>query len=145
MYDGDIESSTGIPDKVKALGEKILAADGVFLCTPEYNYGPSACAKNIIDWLSRINPIPLKGKPMAIGSVSAGPSCGYRAQYDVRKYLLYLQPHVMNFPDCAVSENYMKFDMQTGDFKADEKVEKMLPTFFDAFFQHIEWVNKANA
>ena len=56
-----------------------------------------------------------------------------------------LQPHVMNGPDVAVSENYMKCDMQTGEFKADEKVEKAVKTQIEAFVNHIEWVRRANA
>jgi len=36
-YDGDIETSTGLPEATNALGQKIRAADALILSTPEYN------------------------------------------------------------------------------------------------------------
>ena len=79
VYDGDIESTTGIPDIVKEIGKKIAEADAIYISTPEYNFSISAPLKNIIDWLTRLNPNPLKDKPCAIASCSAGPSGGLRA------------------------------------------------------------------
>jgi NAD(P)H-dependent FMN reductase len=38
---------------VVALKEKVIAADGVLLATPEYNNGVPGSLKNAIDWLSR--------------------------------------------------------------------------------------------
>jgi chromate reductase, NAD(P)H dehydrogenase (quinone) len=53
LYDGDVETSEGIPAAVTALREKIIAADGVLLSTPEYNNSIPGVFKNAIDWLSR--------------------------------------------------------------------------------------------
>ncbi len=53
LYDGDVEQREGMPDAVTALKEKIVAADGVLLVTPEYNNGVPGVFKNAIDWLSR--------------------------------------------------------------------------------------------
>jgi len=53
IYDGDIEEESGVPKTVLDIAEKIRAADAVYISTPEYNYGPPAAIKNIIDWLSR--------------------------------------------------------------------------------------------
>lgn len=52
LYDGDIEAQ-GIPPSVSQLKEAIIAADGVLLCTPEYNNSIPGVFKNTIDWLSR--------------------------------------------------------------------------------------------
>jgi chromate reductase len=52
LYDGDVEER-GIPDAVVALKERIAAADGLLLATPEYNHGVPGVFKNAIDWLSR--------------------------------------------------------------------------------------------
>ncbi|MGH8517176.1 MAG: NADPH-dependent FMN reductase, partial [Panacagrimonas sp.] len=53
LYDGDVEQSQGIPQAVTDLKQRIIAADGVLLATPEYNNGIPGVFKNAIDWLSR--------------------------------------------------------------------------------------------
>ena len=52
LYDGDVEAQ-GIPPSVSQLKEALIAADGVLLCTPEYNNSIPGVFKNTIDWLSR--------------------------------------------------------------------------------------------
>jgi chromate reductase len=53
LYDGDLEQSRGIPAPVASLKERIAAADGLLLVTPEYNNSMPGVFKNAIDWLSR--------------------------------------------------------------------------------------------
>ena len=53
LYDGDREVEQGIPDPVRALKDRLAAADGLLLVTPEYNNSLPGVFKNAIDWLSR--------------------------------------------------------------------------------------------
>ncbi|OGB34261.1 MAG: NADPH-dependent FMN reductase [Burkholderiales bacterium RIFCSPLOWO2_12_FULL_61_40] len=53
LYDGDVETTQGIPPAVAALKDRIAAADGLILATPEYNNALPGVFKNAIDWLSR--------------------------------------------------------------------------------------------
>jgi NAD(P)H-dependent FMN reductase len=53
LYDGDLEAEQGIPKPVTALKDRIAAADGLLLVTPEYNNSIPGVFKNAIDWLSR--------------------------------------------------------------------------------------------
>ena len=53
LYDGDVEATTGVPDVVKALKERIAASNGLLLVTPEYNNSIPGVFKNAIDWLTR--------------------------------------------------------------------------------------------
>jgi len=53
LYDGDLENEWGIPAPVATLKDKIAAADGLLLVTPEYNNSMPGVLKNAIDWLSR--------------------------------------------------------------------------------------------
>ena len=55
LYDGD-EEARAFPEVVTALKERIVAADGVLLVTPEYNNSFPGVVKNAIDWLSRPPP-----------------------------------------------------------------------------------------
>jgi NAD(P)H-dependent FMN reductase len=53
LYDGDLEAAEGIPSAVEALKDRIAAADGVVVATPEYNGSMPGVLKNAIDWCSR--------------------------------------------------------------------------------------------
>ena len=105
LYSGDIESK-GIPDSVLALGEKIKAADGVYLGVPEYNYGMSAAMKNALDWISRIPGSILSKKPIALISAAGSQGGGARAQYDVRKAMVHCDGYVMNKPEVMIGSNW---------------------------------------
>jgi NAD(P)H-dependent FMN reductase len=67
LYDGDVEA-TGIPPAVQALKDRIAAASGVLLVTPEYNNSLPGVFKNAIDWTSR--------PPADIGRVYGGKPIG---------------------------------------------------------------------
>jgi NAD(P)H-dependent FMN reductase len=75
LYNGDDEAAHGVPRTVAALKDAIAAADGLLVCTPEYNNSIPGVAKNAIDWLSRpADDIPrvFRGKPVAL--LGASPS-----------------------------------------------------------------------
>lgn len=75
LYDGDLEQQHGTPAAVRTLKERILAADGLLLVTPEYNNGVPGVFKNTIDWLSRPTPgLPdvFKDRPVAVIGASPG-------------------------------------------------------------------------
>ena len=84
LYDGDAEEAEGIPPAVAALKERIAAADGLVLVTPEYNQGVPGVLKNTIDWLSRpprdIGRV-LRGRPVALCGASPSPVGTRTAQY----------------------------------------------------------------
>jgi chromate reductase len=77
LYDGDTEAAEGIPPAVAALKDRIAAAPGVLLVTPEYNNSLPGTFKNAIDWTSRPSadiPRVYGGKP--IGVIGATPGRG---------------------------------------------------------------------
>jgi chromate reductase, NAD(P)H dehydrogenase (quinone) len=75
LYDGDVETAEGLPERVSVLKEAIVTADGLLLVTPEYNNSVPGVFKNAIDWLSRppadIDRV-FGGKPVAIAGASPG-------------------------------------------------------------------------
>lgn len=73
LYDGDIETSEGIPHAVLRLKEKIMAHDGLLLSTPEYNSGVPGVLKNAIDWVSRADmKVVFGGRPVGLMGASMG-------------------------------------------------------------------------
>jgi chromate reductase, NAD(P)H dehydrogenase (quinone) len=77
LYDPNVETADRIPERVSALNEVIVAADGLLLATPEYNDAIPDVLKNAIDWLSR-SPADIGrvfgGKPVAVLGASPGGS-----------------------------------------------------------------------
>ena len=75
LYDGDLETEQGIPDAVSALKDRIAAADGLLLVTPEYNNLMPGVFKNAIDWLSRPSGDAarvFRGKPVGVIGATPG-------------------------------------------------------------------------
>jgi NAD(P)H-dependent FMN reductase len=75
LYDGDVETESGIPASVVALKEAIASADALLLVTPEYNNSIPGPFKNAIDWASRPSsdiPRVFGGKPVALIGASPG-------------------------------------------------------------------------
>ena len=75
LYDGDEEAAHGVPPLVADFKDAIADADGLLVCTPEYNNSIPGVAKNAIDWFSRpADDIPrvFRGKPVALLGASPG-------------------------------------------------------------------------
>jgi chromate reductase, NAD(P)H dehydrogenase (quinone) len=76
LYDGDLESAQGIPATVTQLKDKIAAAGGLLIATPEYNHSIPGVLKNAVDWLSRPPkdiPRVFGDKPVALLGATPGP------------------------------------------------------------------------
>ncbi|HTE49524.1 MAG TPA: NADPH-dependent FMN reductase [Kofleriaceae bacterium] len=68
LYDGDVEEADGVPAPVTELKDRIAAAGGLLLVTPEYNASVPGVLKNAIDWMSR----PAKDIPRVFGDKPVG-------------------------------------------------------------------------
>jgi chromate reductase len=109
LFNQDFEANPH--EKVTALKEKIRAADGLLIVTPEYNYSIPGVLKNAIDAASRpYGTSPFGGKPVAIMSASTGMLGGARAQYHLRQALVFLDAHPLNAPEIMVAFAPEKFD-----------------------------------
>jgi chromate reductase, NAD(P)H dehydrogenase (quinone) len=54
IYDGDLQTKSGVPKHAINLKRMIGAHHGVLLVTPEYNSSVPPLLKNAIDWVSRV-------------------------------------------------------------------------------------------
>jgi len=85
LYSGDLEGAE-LPAGVVEFRAAVEAADGLVVCSPEYNAGTSGVLKNALDWASRPgNSSSLKGKHVLIMSSSPGFMGGVRAQAQLRE------------------------------------------------------------
>lgn len=107
------------PEAVLALREKILLADGIVFCSPEYNGGVPGVLKNAIDWLSRpMHGSVFRGKHALIISASPSAVGGARMQAQLRCDLSACELRVLARPQVVVGQAHTK--MTDGVF-SDEK------------------------
>ncbi len=91
----------------------------------------SGVLKNAIDWLSRANPQPFKGKPAAILSATMGPLEGARSQYDLLKVIGGLEANVLAKPEVFIGACRIRFDEQGA--LTDEATRKIIGEQMVAF------------
>lgn len=140
IYNFDIQQEKGIPADVIALGNAILAADGVVIVSAEYNFTIPSGLKNAIDWLSRIKEAPpFANKPFAIQSATTGPVGGARMQYHLRQVLGGLDALVLNKPEIFIGNAKSKVDEQKGEL-TDETTRDFIRKQLANFAKFIEQV-----
>jgi chromate reductase, NAD(P)H dehydrogenase (quinone) len=54
IYDGDLQTKSGVPKNAVNLKRMMSAHHGVLIVTPEYNSSVPPLVKNTIDWVSRV-------------------------------------------------------------------------------------------
>lgn len=137
LFDEDVIAATGKPPVVLELAERVRAADGVIIATPEYQFSVPGVLKNALDWLSTCN-APFKWKRTGVVGASAGAMAGTaRAQYHLRQNLQGLQAIVMPRPEALIVHNELKFDA-SGNLM-DTETRERLTHWFAAFR---DWVEK---
>ncbi len=130
LYDGDSEAAAGIPPEVTKLATQIAEADAIVISTPEYNKGPSGVLKNALDWVSRTEGNPWKGKPVAVMSAAAGRAGGERAQMVLRAFMVPFQPRILQGPEVHLADSSNQFD-ESG-MLTSEIYTKTLSTLMEA-------------
>jgi chromate reductase len=138
LYDGDIEA-THIRDEVVRMADAIRTADGLVICTPEYNNSMPGVLKNAIDWLSRLPKQPFSEKPVALMSASTSAFGGVRSQLAVRPALVTLNAFLLNRPNVLIANAKSKFDEATGELRDEETKEHIRKQLaaFDAWIRRV--------
>lgn len=88
-FDPDRESDPGTA--LGHLRDRLAAADGVLIATPEYAAAIPGALKNALDWL--VGSADLYGKPIAI--LSAGTTGGHHARHQLVRSLTWQGAHVI--------------------------------------------------
>jgi chromate reductase, NAD(P)H dehydrogenase (quinone) len=101
IYDGDLQTKSGVPKNAINLKRMIGAHHGVLFVTPEYNSSVPALIKNTIDWVSRVQDAHetrgqvFRERPFAIAAASESRLGGTRALAALRLILAACQATVI--------------------------------------------------
>jgi NAD(P)H-dependent FMN reductase len=93
IYDGDLQTKSGVPKHAINLKRMIAAHHGVLIVTPEYNSSLPPLLKNAIDWVSRVQDPHesrgevFRGRAFAIAAASENRLGGTRALAALRLIL----------------------------------------------------------
>jgi chromate reductase, NAD(P)H dehydrogenase (quinone) len=93
IYDGDLQTKSGVPKNAVNLKRMIGAHHGVLIVTPEYNSSVPPLVKNTIDWVTRVQDSHetrgqvFREKPFAIAAASQSRLGGTRALAALRLIL----------------------------------------------------------
>ena len=132
LYSQDTE--TAFPKEARALKEKIEAADGIIMATPEYNRSIPGVLKNAIDWISRpYGENSFVGKPILIAGVSLGKIGTAVAQSHLRQIMLHLNADVIGQPELYLGPAQEIFDADgnINNESTKELLVKALGILFD--------------
>ncbi len=72
LYNADIQNTQGFPAAVTEFIKRMHNANGIIISSPEYNFSMPGTLKNLIDWVSRITPMPWNKQNILL--LSASPS-----------------------------------------------------------------------
>lgn len=96
-YDGDVEASDGMPPGAHAFRQRLEAAHGFMIASPEYNASMPGVLKNALDWVSRARPQPLNERHGLLLSASPSMVGGNRGLWSLRIPLEHLGARI--YPD----------------------------------------------
>ena len=107
LMNQDLEAAT--PEAVKRVRKEVLAADGIWIFTPEYNFSYPGLLKNLLDWLSRpmdisnfANPSAVVGKKVtASGAGGKNQTMSCRAK--LNELLEFIKMDVMKEPQTGIA------------------------------------------
>lgn len=139
LYDGDAETEHGVPVAVTKLKDRIAAADGLVLATPEYNNSLPGVFKNAIDWLTRPPkdiPRVFGEKPVALFGATPGGGGTRLGQAAWGPVLRTLGTRAWNGPPLYVARAADVFDAE--GTLVDEKVKKLLTELMAGFVAFVD-------
>ena len=133
-----------LPAIVTEIAEKIEAADGVIIGTPEYDHSTPASLMSALAWLS-YGIYPLLNKPVMITGASFGTLGSSRAQLQLRQILdaPELKSSVMPGSEFLLSHSLQAFD-KNGNLIDLETIQK-LDALFDDFRLFVKITEKLSS
>lgn len=107
------------PDSVKMFRNKIAAAAGVLICTPEYVFSLPGSLKNALEWM--VSTMVFSEKPVGLVTASASGSMGHE---ELKLVMKTIQAHFNDETQLLISGIKGKFDAH-GNLEHAETLAKL--------------------
>jgi len=138
LYDGDVEEA-GVPPPVAALKDRLAAAKGLLLVTPEYNGSLPGVFKNAIDWLSRPSTdIRRVFGGLAVGVIGATPGPGGTALSQAAWMLVLRRLDTIPFFGASLQVSSAGKVFDDGGALVDAEVKGRLGKYMHAFLAFVD-------
>ena len=138
LFDQDVEKSA-FPENVAAIKDRIRAADGIIVSTPEYSRSIPGVLKNFLDWTARpYGDSAWKGKPVFVIGATEGSVGTAVGQWAARGVLTTVGAYVLGQPEFYFSGADKKFDAD-GNL-TDEATKEHIKKAYAAFTAFIDKV-----
>ncbi len=135
LYNADIQNHQGFPATVTQFIERMHKADALVISVPEYNFSMPGIFKNLIDWVSRVTPMPWMNQRILLLSASPSLVGGNRSLWATRVPLECCGSLV--YPDMfSLASAYEAFDTE-GKLKS-EALQKRLVSLLNNFVGLVE-------
>lgn len=84
LYNADVQNNIGFPEEIKGFTQRLLNSDACIISSPEYNHSIPGTLKNLVDWVSRLEPMPWKNQVIFLMSASPALVGGNRGLWNTR-------------------------------------------------------------
>jgi chromate reductase len=135
LYNADIQNTEGFPVAVTDFIERLQQTDGLIMSVPEYNFSIPGTLKNLIDWVSRVTPMPWRGKKILLLSASTSLVGGNRGLWATRVPLEACSAFV--YPDMFSLATAQESFSNSGNLK-DTALEERLKNMLKGYIRHVE-------
>lgn len=124
-FNPDLDNDTP-PESVFVFREKLKAADGILICTPEYAMGVPGTLKNAIDWT--VSSMEFSNKPVALITASLS---GRKAHAALLETLHVLEAKIRNDTQLVISfaKTKVSAEGRITDTSTAAEVQKLVAVF----------------
>jgi chromate reductase, NAD(P)H dehydrogenase (quinone) len=135
FYNRSLEEND-LPASIKIFKSALDKADGVIICTPEYDHSVPGVLKNALDWAGReASKVVLSKKPVAVAGATTGSWGTVRAQQALRHILFAQGANVMSSHVLMVPKAR---SMYIGGELKDVELQRRIKKFIEGFVAFID-------
>jgi len=134
LYNGDLDTEKTHPENLLKFKNLMADTQASIIVSPEYNHSIPGPVKNLVDWVSRLRPMPWKNREVLLMSASPSMSGGRMGLWQLRIPLTACGAFV--FPEMfCLPKAHEAFE---GGRLKDAKTAEILHATLKNFVQHLQ-------